>query len=39
LPANSLVVLGPSDALQDKAKLIEEIYDLSGKLAFRIYET
>lgn len=39
LPANSLVVLGPSDALPDKAKLIEEIYDLSGKLSFRIYET
>lgn len=39
LPENSLVVLGPSDALPDKAKLIEEIYDLSGKLVFRIYET
>lgn len=39
IPGNSLVVLGPSDALPDQAKLIEEIYDLSGKLAFRIYET
>jgi len=39
VPSNSLLVLGPSDALPDKARLIEEIYDLSGKLSFRIYET
>jgi len=38
-PVNSLLVLGPSDALPDNAKLIEEIYDLGGKLVFRIYET
>jgi len=39
VPANSLLVLGPSDSLPDKAKLIEEIYDLGGNLAFRVYET
>ncbi len=40
LPDNSLVVLGPSDPFDSaQGKLVEEIYDLSGKLSFRIYET
>ncbi|MDZ4228835.1 MAG: glycosyltransferase family 39 protein [Patescibacteria group bacterium] len=38
-PQNSLVVLGPSEPLPETGTLIEEIYDLSGNLAFRIYET
>lgn len=37
-PQNSLVVLGPSEALPEQGKLIDEIYDLGGNLAFRIYE-
>ena len=39
LPVNSLVVLGPGEALPETGKLIDEIYDLGGQLAFRIYET
>ena len=38
IPGNSLVVLGPTAALPDQGKLIDEIYDLAGNLVFRIYE-
>jgi len=38
LPVNSLAVFGPGEALPETGKLIEEIYDLDGQLAFRIYE-
>lgn len=39
LPEKSLAVFGPSEGIPAKANLIDEIYDLSGNLAFRIYET
>lgn len=39
IPEKSLVILGPSEALPATGKLIEAIYDLGGRLAFRIYET
>lgn len=39
LPVNSLAVFGPGEALPETGKLVDEIYDLSGKLVFRIYET
>ncbi len=38
LPIGSLAVFGPTEPLPVNGRLINEIYDLGGKLAFRIYE-
>ncbi len=38
LPDNSLAVFGPTEPMPAAARLVEEIYDLGGNLAFRIYE-
>lgn len=39
LPENSLAVFGPGEGIPAGGRLVEEIYDLNGNLAFRIYET
>jgi 4-amino-4-deoxy-L-arabinose transferase-like glycosyltransferase len=38
LPPNSLAVFGPTEGLPESGKLVDEIYNLEGKLVFRIYE-
>ena len=39
LPANSLFILGPTDAPLKNTSLLKEINNLSGQLVFRVYET
>ena len=39
IPDNSLLILSSTDPLPETAVFLKEIYDLSGQLVFRFYET